>query len=171
MFSRIHQASCLYGTEICRCNGPCQRITASAYACRPHPIIVFLPRIETLHHARDNICLRGRLGTRLCRNHSGIHLGGTFTDYNWPRLHRVYSSRAPSNNTTRQEEPKMYVQLKYHTEEPCPATPYITEQEGATVHTYNIGDWYILAWPALPVFVLHCYSRQRQYVSCMQIIT
>ena len=99
---------------------------------------MFLPRIETLHHARDNICLRGRLGMRLCRNHSGIHLGGTFTDCHRPRLCYVNSSRALSNNTTGQLRRTQNVQTNSHTAEPCLATPYTaeqTEQEGVARNT------------------------------------
>ena len=36
--------------------------------------------------------------------------------------------------------------------------------EKGAVHTYIIGGWYILAWPALPVFVLHITVVNDNYI-------
>ena len=36
--------------------------------------------------------------------------------------------------------------------------------EKGVVHTYNTGGWYILAWPALPVFVLHVTVVNDNYI-------
>ena len=36
--------------------------------------------------------------------------------------------------------------------------------EKGAVHTYNTGGWYILAWPSLPVFVLHATVINDNYI-------